>query len=259
MTLETTIAPALAVTRLRVEFPGKGGSFVAVDDVSFAVEKGTTFGIVGESGSGKSTTVRAILGLVASTGEIAVDGESVFSRGRVLKPVMRRTMQMVFQDPFTSLNPRRRVGDILAESMRIAGERSKTTIQQRISTVIERVGMESDSLRKYPGAFSGGQRQRIGIARALLMSPEILLLDEPTSALDVSVQAQVLNLLRELQRELGLTYLFISHDLAVVRYLCDRVAVMQKGSLVEEGTSEEVFEHPQEEFTRELVASVEER
>lgn len=249
----------LEARNLRVEFgraPRGGKRFTAVDDVSFTLNQGGAFGIVGESGSGKSTTVRALLGLVPSSGEVTFGGESVFDRTRNLKPIARRHAQMVFQDPYTSLNPRRRITEILRESMQIAGIRDRRTIDERISSVIERVGLDTAALAKYPRAFSGGQRQRIGIARALLTEPRILLLDEPTSALDVSVQAQVLNLLSELRRDMGLSYIFISHDLAVVRYFCDQVAVMKKGKIVETGEAESVFDDPQHPFTQELLSSI---
>lgn len=257
--METTGA-MVSVRHLNVEFASKSAgrrhNVRAVKDVSFDVVRGSTYGIVGESGSGKSTTVRAILGLAESTGEIEVDGKSVFDHRGRLRSQVRSQAQMVFQDPFTSLNPRRRVYDILAESKRVTGARSSSKISGEINEVTKKVGLADESLQKLPGGFSGGQRQRIGIARALLANPQILLLDEPTSALDVSVQAQVLNLLKELQRNLGLTYIFISHDLPVVQYMCDRIAVMKNGSIVEVGESPSLFENPNHPFTKQLVSSL---
>ncbi|HEX2919031.1 MAG TPA: ATP-binding cassette domain-containing protein [Edaphobacter sp.] len=224
-----------------------------VEDVSFAIARGETLGLVGESGSGKSTVARMLLRLVEPTaGEVRYDGRDVLAmRARELR-AMRRKMQVVFQDPFAALNPRMKVRDILAEPFAIHGERCD---RARLEQMLHEVGLDASALERYPHEFSGGQRQRVNIARALALRPEFVVLDEPVSALDVSVGAQVVNLLRELQQRYGLTYLFISHSMPLVRYLCDRVAVMKRGRLVELGTCEQVCDSPRETYTRELVAA----
>jgi len=227
-----------------------------VDDVSFAIRRGETLGLVGESGSGKSTVARMLLRLVEPTvGEVRYAGRDLLAAGSREMCGIRRRMQVVFQDPYAALNPRMRVREILAEPFAIHNERPGEGLAARLAEMLRTVGMEVSALERFPHEFSGGQRQRINIARALALRPEFVVLDEPVSALDVSVGAQVVNLLRELQREHGLTYLFISHSMPLVRYLCDRVAVMQHGRLVELGESEQVCEAPREEYTRRLIAA----
>ncbi len=227
-----------------------------VDDVSFAVRRGETLGLVGESGSGKSTVARMLLRLVEPTaGEMRYGGRNLLAAGPREMRAMRRSMQIVFQDPYAALNPRMRVREILAEPFLIHRERPVEGLTTRLAEMLRTVGMDGSALERFPHEFSGGQRQRISIARALALKPEFLVLDEPVSALDVSVGAQVVNLLRDLQREYGLTYLFISHSMPLVRYLCDRVAVMQRGRLVELGDCEQVCDAPREEYTRRLIAA----
>ena len=227
-----------------------------VDDVSFSIRRGETLGLVGESGSGKSTIARMLLRLVEPTaGEVSYEGRDLLAASSQDMRGMRRRMQIVFQDPYAALNPRMRVREILAEPFAIHNERPVEGLAARLAEMLRRVGMEESALERFPHEFSGGQRQRINIARALALRPEFLVLDEPVSALDVSVGAQVVNLLRRLQREYGLTYLFISHSMPLVRYLCDRVAVMQRGRLVELGDCEQVCDAPREEYTRRLITA----
>ena len=231
----------------------------AVDGVSFAVRKGETLALVGESGCGKSTIARLIVGLYApSRGRIRFDGVEISDpSASVATAGMRRRMQMIFQDPFASLNPRWRVRDIVAEPIRVLGlATEKTEISARVAELLRQVGLAGEDGEKYPHEFSGGQRQRISIARALSGSPEFLVCDEPTSALDVSVQAQILNLMTELQARLGLTYLFISHNLAVVSHVADRIGVMYLGRLVEIADAEEIFARPRHPYTRMLLDAV---
>jgi ABC-type oligopeptide transport system ATPase subunit len=229
----------------------------AVDDVSFSIEERETFGLVGESGSGKSTTGRCMLRLIEPTsGEVLFRGENVlaFNRGRMR--AARRDMQMVFQDPFSSLNPRMRVGDIVEEPLIIHGIGSKTERRAKVAELFTLVGLDPGVLQRYPHEFSGGQRQRIGLARALALNPSFVIADEPVSALDVSIQAQVVNLLMDLQQRLGLTYLFVAHDLRLVRHICSRVAVMYLGKIVEMGVTERLFVQPQHPYTRALLSAV---
>jgi len=232
------------------------GSSRVVDGVSLELRRGETMGLVGESGSGKSTVARMLLRLVEPTaGEVFYDGEDLLAKGSRAMRGMRRRMQIVFQDPFGALNGRMRVREILAEPFAIHGERLPEGLPVRLGAMLKEVGMDGSALERYPHEFSGGQRQRINVARALALRPEFLVLDEPVSALDVSVGAQVVDLLRELQRTHGLTYLFISHSMPLVRYLCDRVAVMRRGRVVETGEVLEVCERPREEYTRRLIAA----
>ncbi len=229
-----------------------------VDDVSFEIAQGETLGLVGESGSGKSTVARMVLRLTEPTsGEVMFDGIDLLRASPTQVRMLRRRMQIVFQDPYGALNPRMRVRQILAEPFAIhhAINTDARPMEQRLVEMLHEVGMEKDALERYPHEFSGGQRQRINIARTLALKPELLVLDEPVSALDVSVGAQVINLLRDLQRKHGLTYLFISHSMPLVRYLCDRVAVMQHGRLVESGTTEQVCSAPREAYTQQLIAA----
>ncbi len=241
---------------LTKEYPRDGGVARVVEDVSLSVRRGEALGLVGESGSGKSTVARMILRLVEPTaGSVRFAGENVLAAGPRQLRAMRRRMQIVFQDPYAALNPRMSVKQILAEPFAIHRERPENGLEARLREMLRTVGLDESALARYPHEFSGGQRQRINIARALALRPDFLVLDEPVSALDVLVGAQVVNLLRDLQREYGLTYLFISHSMPLVRYLCDRVAVMRKGRLVEIGDVLEVCERPQEPYTRELIAA----
>jgi ABC-type oligopeptide transport system ATPase subunit len=229
----------------------------AVDDISFAIEEGETFGLVGESGSGKSTTGRCMLRLIEPTsGEMLFRGENVLAFGRSRMRAARRDLQMVFQDPYSSLNPRMRVGDIVEEPLIIHGIGAKTERRAKVAELFGLVGLDPTLLARYPHEFSCGQRQRIGLARALALNPSFVIADEPVSALDVSIQAQVINLLMDLQERLGLTYLFIAHDLRLVRHICNRVAVMYLGKIVEMGVTESLFEAPQHPYTKALLSAV---
>jgi peptide/nickel transport system ATP-binding protein len=251
--------PLLSVRDLRIDYPQRSGHGVlsAVDGVSFEIGRGETVGLVGESGCGKSTLSKAILRLVNVTGgEILLHGTDIAHMPeRALRP-LRRHVQMVFQDPYASLNPRRTVQDILDSVLIVNGVSDAATRRIRIAGIVDRVGLPSNTLGRYPHEFSGGQRQRIGIARALVLTPDLLVCDEPVSALDVSIQAQILNLLVELKQELGLAYLFISHDLSVVRYIADRVHVMQRGKIVESGQHHQIWKHPQHAYTRTLLDAI---
>ena len=231
----------------------------AVDNVSFAIERGKTYALVGESGSGKSTIARIAVGLLGpSSGRILIDSHNLHDRGlsQAEHRRIRQRLQMVFQSPYASLNPRWRVGNILAEPLRtfslVDGRQAE---QKRVNELLEQVGLSASDARRFPHEFSGGQRQRISIARALASRPDFIVCDEPTSALDVSVQAQVLNLLKELQRDLGLTYLFITHDLAVVRVMAHRIGVLKSGQLVEEQDTATLIESPQSDYTKMLIRS----
>ncbi|MEO4000801.1 ATP-binding cassette domain-containing protein [Mesorhizobium sp. CAU 1732] len=236
---------------------GRSEDFKALDDVSLSVKKGGSFGLVGESGSGKTTLTRCILRLETLTsGAIRFDGQDIHSLSAGDMRRLRSRMQIVFQDPYASLNPRMTIHDIIAEPLVIHRDETTRTGRQRTERVMElllQVGLGAEHLFRYPHEFSGGQRQRIGIARALAVRPELLILDEPTSALDVSVQAEVLNLLHRLQGELGLTYFFISHDLGVIRYICDDVAVIYRGKIVEQGPVTDIFDSPKNDYTRMLL------
>ena len=251
------ILPALVEARsLTKEYPRDGGVTRVVDDVSFTILPGETLGLVGESGSGKSTVARMLLRLVEPTaGEVLFEGQPLPPTSSTEMRALRRRMQIVFQDPYAALNPRMTVRNILAEPFAIHREPPPEGMAARLAQLLGSVGLDDSALPRYPHEFSGGQRQRINIARALALRPSFLVLDEPVSALDVSVGAQVINLLRDLQRTLGLTYLFISHSMPLVRYLCDRVAVMQRGRLVEIGDCMEVCEAPRSPYTRQLIAA----
>jgi oligopeptide transport system ATP-binding protein len=255
----------LEVEDLCKHFPVRSGALLertvdhvrAVDGVSFHVDEGETLGLVGESGSGKSTTGYTILQLLrATSGSVRFEGHELTRlRGRRLRR-LRRDLQIVFQDPYSSLDPRMTVGDIVGEPLRVHRLGSRRERRDRVRELLDVVGFDPRYTNRYPHEFSGGQRQRIGIARALALNPKLIVCDEPVSALDVSIQAQILNLLKDLQRDLGLAYLFIAHDLAVVRSLSDRIAVMRQGRIVEQGTAAQVYEQPQHEYTRALLAAV---
>jgi ABC-type oligopeptide transport system ATPase subunit len=255
--------PLLEVRHLVKEFTRRKGLFRkgtpvrAVDDVSFTIERGETFGLVGESGSGKTTTGRCILRLIEPTsGEVIFDGKDVLALPRAELRRARRDMQIVFQDPYSSLNPRMRVSDIVEEPLVIHKLGSRGEREERVKQLFSLVGLNPEHLRRYPHEFSGGQRQRIGLARALALNPSLVIADEPVSALDVSVQAQVVNLLMDLQQQLKLTYLFIAHDLRLVEHICGRVAVMYLGRIVEMGDTAKLFAAPQHPYTKALLSAI---
>ncbi|MBW9117907.1 ABC transporter ATP-binding protein [Rhizobium cauense] len=255
--------PIMAVRGLNVSYGNPGSRFLkstppvqAVSDVSFDIRPGETLGLVGESGSGKSTTGKAVLGLIPFTGDVVIEGRNVAGRSqRDMQPV-RRAAQMIFQDPYASLDPRMAVGAAVAEPMVIHGIGNKTDRQERVAELLRRVGLTPDAATRYPHEFSGGQRQRICIARALALEPRIIIADESVAALDVSVRARVLDLLLELQETYGLAYLFISHDMAVVERMCHKVAVMRSGKIVEAGSRRDIFENPQNPYTQTLMDAV---
>ncbi len=238
-------------------FGGRSHGYVrAVDDVTFDIEQGETLGLVGESGSGKSTLGRLILRLIEPTsGSVQFEGRDLLQSSGAELRRLRRDMQIIFQDPLSSLDPRLRMGDILAEPLVIHENLSAVSRRQRVSELLRVVGMDDSAATRYPHEFSGGQRQRIGIARALALRPKFMVADEPVSALDVSVGAQIMNLLRDLQRQFGLTYLFISHSMPLVRYLSNRIAVMSRGRIVEIGGAEEITNRPQQAYTKSLLAA----
>jgi oligopeptide transport system ATP-binding protein len=259
----------LEVKDLKMHFPygggflsGKKGFIYAVDGISFQLKQGETLGLVGESGCGKSTTARAIAQLHRPTsGEVLLHGQDLTKLKDKALIAARKNMQMVFQDPYASLNPRMTAGDIIAEPMRIYNGHnilslSRQEMEERVEQLMERVGLSRFFKNRFPHEFSGGQRQRIGIARALALRPELVLCDEPVSALDVSIQAQILNLFKDLQEEFGLTYLFIAHDLAVIKYISTRVAVMYLGTIVEIARSADLYRNPQHPYTQALLSAV---
>jgi peptide/nickel transport system ATP-binding protein/oligopeptide transport system ATP-binding protein len=257
--------PLLQVEDLKVYFPILGGvlrhkvgEVKAVDDVSFTVNRGQTVGLVGESGSGKTTVGRAILRLTEPTaGTISYDGDVISRMSPGAFRPYRKKIQVIFQDPYNSLNPRLSVGEIIGEALEIHYPAlNRVERRDHVAGLLDKVGLNRDHLDRYPHEFSGGQRQRIGIARALAVNPEFIVCDEPVSALDVSVQAQIVNLLQDLQEELGLTYLFIAHDLAVVEHISDFVLVMNAGKIVEAASAEAIYESPQHEYTRKLLSAV---
>ena len=256
-------AEVAIVSDLNVRFDVRGGFFGrvnrrvhAVEGVSFAIAPNETLALVGESGCGKSTTAKALAGLVPYDGSIAVGGRNLVGLDREARKAVRRDVQMIFQDPYASLDPRMRVGDLVAEPLLIHGIGSREERSERVAALFQRVGLSADQMEQYPHEFSGGQRQRICIARALALRPKLIIADESVSALDVSVQARVLELLKELQREFGVAYLFISHDMAVVENISDRVAVMYLGQIVEMGTRDQVFANPRHPYTRRLIEAV---
>jgi oligopeptide/dipeptide ABC transporter ATP-binding protein len=254
----------LEVRKLKKYFPVRGGLFrrqvgviKAIDGIDLSIAQGRSFGLVGESGSGKTTVGKTILRLIEPTeGEIIFEGQDLCQLSESEMRERRIDMQMIFQDPYSSLNPRMTVKRIVGEPLVIHQQAKGRALDDRVRELISLVGLMQDHLYRYPHEFSGGQRQRIGIARAVALEPKMLILDEPTSALDVSVQAQVLDLLLELQQRLNLTYLFISHDLAVIRYICDRVALMYMGKILEVGSVEDIFEEPMHPYTRALLSAM---
>lgn len=262
---DTDTVPLLEVRNLKVWFPIRSGVFrrhtgdvKAVDDVSFTVEPGTTVGLVGESGSGKTTIGRALLKLIPSTsGQVLFEGNNILPMDEGEFRPLRRQMQMIFQDPFGSLNPRLSIVQIVGEALEIHfPEMNRSQRRDRVAELMKLVGLKPEMMERYPHEFSGGQRQRIGIARALAVEPKFIVCDEPVSALDVSVQAQIVNLLQDLQEQLGLTYLFIAHDLAVVEHISNHVLVMYHGKIVESASAAEIYENPQHDYTRKLLAAV---
>jgi ABC-type oligopeptide transport system ATPase subunit len=229
----------------------------AVDGVSFHISGGETLGLVGESGCGKTTVGRTILGLIpAAGGDVLYEGRSVFGRSRRRMQRLRRQMQIIFQDPAGSLNPRLRVGAIVGEPLLVHGLARGAELRDRVGILLERCGLWRGAADRYPHEFSGGQRQRIAIARAIALRPRLIVCDEPTSALDVSIQSQILNLLQDLQEEFGLAYLFISHDMAVIHHICDRIAVMYEGQIVELGQRDAIIRNPQHPYTQRLLSAV---
>jgi peptide/nickel transport system ATP-binding protein len=258
-------APLVELDDVKVWFPIKSGLLLdrhvgdvkAVDGVSFTIRRGETLGLVGESGCGKSTVGRAILRLYEPTaGRIVFDGQDISKLGEAGMRTLRRRMQIVFQDPFASLNPRHSVGRIIGEPLRAHGLAKRRELAERVRDLLRVVGLPADAVERYPHEFSGGQRQRIGLARAIAVNPDFVVADEPVSALDVSIQAQIVNLLEELQAEFNLTYLFIAHDLAVVRHISDRIAVMYLGSIVEVAPADELYDDPLHPYTISLLSAV---
>ena len=254
----------LKVNDLKVHYPIRGGFFRrvvdhvrAVDGISFELQPGETYGLVGESGCGKTTSGRAIIGLnKVTSGEMLFEGKDLAKLSKSERRNYTKDIQMIFQDPYSSLNGRKNVLNIIAEPLRNFERLSPKEELLRVQELVARVGLSPESIYKYPHQFSGGQRQRIGIARALALNPKLIIADEPVSALDVSVQAQVLNFMQEIQEEFNLTYLFISHDLGIIQHMCDRIGIMYRGRFVEEGTSSEIYNNPQHVYTKRLIAAI---
>jgi len=258
-------APLLSVQNLKTHFPVRSGLLQrvtgwvkAVDGVSFELGKGETLGLVGESGCGKTTVGRTLLKLIPSTGgSVTFEGQDVLKAQGADMKALRRDMQIIFQDPAGSLNPRMRIASIVGEPLIVHGlVTDRRRLRKQVEELLVRCGMPAAAADRYPHEFSGGQRQRIGIARALALEPKFIVCDEPTSALDVSIQAQIINLLTDLQEEFGLSYLFISHDMAVIQHVCKRIAVMYKGQIVEEGSRDEILKSPQHKYTQSLLSAV---
>ena len=256
--------PLLKVENLRTHFPIRTGilqrvtgHLKAVDDVSFEIREGETLGLVGESGCGKTTLGRTILRLIPATGgRVLYRGRNIFELSAGEMRRLRREIQIIFQDPVGALNPRMRVGRIVGEPLQVHGIASGDELRTRVEDLLERCGLWRKAADRYPHEFSGGQRQRIGVARALALEPRLIICDEPTSALDVSIQSQILNLLQDLQDDFGLSYLFISHDMAVIHHVCDRIAVMLDGKLVEIGDRDQIIKDPQHDYTKALLSAV---
>ena len=256
--MSNSSSPLLEVKNLKKYFKTPNGMLHAVDDVSFTIDRGRTLGVVGESGCGKSTTGRAILRIVEPTeGEILFDGEDIRSLGKDQMRRMRTRMQIIFQDPFSSLNPRKTVSETIAEPLKLNGIiTDKGKRMERVAEIMEIVGLAERLYNAYPHELDGGRRQRIGIARALALNPQFIVCDEPVSALDVSIQAQILNLMDELQEKMGLTYMFITHDLSVVHYFADDIAVMYLGRLIEKAPAKELFRNPVHPYTQALLSAI---
>jgi oligopeptide transport system ATP-binding protein len=263
--VSTGNGPLLEVTDLVKHFPVKRGLLIdrevdrvrAVDGVSFEIDRGETLGLVGESGSGKSTLARTLLQLLRPTsGSVRFEGREIAGLSRRRMRPLRPEMQMIFQDPYASLNPRKRVGQIVGDPLKLQGRGSGSGLRRQVQELLERVGLAPEHYERYPHEFSGGQRQRVGIARALALRPKLIVADEPVSALDVSIRAQIVNLLDDLQDEFGLTYLFVAHDIGVVRHVSDRIAVMHNGKIVEQGPADRVCEQPSDPYTKTLLAAV---
>lgn len=252
------MSPLLEVKNLKKYFETPKGTLHAVDDISFSIEKGRTLGVVGESGCGKSTTGRTILRLNEPTsGEILFEGKNIVDCSSKTMRQLRTEMQMVFQDPFASLNPRKTVSEIIGEPLRLHGIiKNKKEREKRVLELMETVGLAERLINTYPHELDGGRRQRIGIARALALNPKFIVCDEPVSALDVSIQAQILNLLKQLQKDLGLTYIFITHDLSVVNYFADDILVMYLGKVVEKASVEQLFDNPTHPYTKALLSAI---
>jgi len=254
----------MQINDLKVHYPVRGGFFntiidhvYAVDGITLEFERGKAYGLVGESGCGKSTTGKALIGLEKITsGSIIYEGENVTNKRRSRKSSFNRDVQMIFQDAHSSLNPRKRVKDIIAEPIRNFLKLTSKEEERKISELLEIVGMPEDAKYKYPHEFSGGQKQRLGIARAIATNPKLIIADEPVSALDLSVQAQVLNFMKDIQNEFGLSYLFISHDLGVVKHMCDYISIMYKGRFVETGTKDDIYTNPQHIYTKRLLSAI---
>lgn len=254
----------IEIKDLKVHYPIRSGFFnrvtdhvLAVDGVTFTIEKGKTYGLVGESGSGKSTTGKAIVGLEKVTsGDILYNGQNMVKKSARKAANYNKDVQMIFQDSMSSLNPKKRVIDIIAEPIRNFERLSDQEEKKKVQSLLDIVGMPTDAMYKYPHEFSGGQRQRLGVARAVATNPKLIVADEPVSALDLSVQAQVLNFMKNIQNEFGLSYLFISHDLGVVKYMCDNIAIMTKGRFVEIGTRDDIYNHPQHIYTKRLLSAI---
>ncbi|MCM3744671.1 ATP-binding cassette domain-containing protein [Sporosarcina luteola] len=254
----------LTVNDLKVHYPIRGGFFRkvvdhvrAVDGISFELQPGETYGLVGESGCGKTTSGRALIGLnKVTSGEMLFEGKDLAKMSRAERRNYTKDIQMIFQDPYSSLNGRKNVLNIIAEPLRNFERLSPKEELLRVQELVARVGLSPESIYKYPHQFSGGQRQRIGIARALALNPKLIIADEPVSALDVSVQAQVLNFMQEIQEEFNLTYLFISHDLGIIQHMCDRIGIMYRGRFVEEGTASDIYNNPQHVYTKRLIAAI---